>query len=82
MALIAVVLLGLMARPLLSTPTTAHEAPHLDLTAWVPVVEVPDPTAPLLLHAITPKPDRFVKFVPSETSEPDPIPEPGGRLTI
>lgn len=44
------------------------------LTTWVPVIEVADPVAPLVMHAISEKNARFVTFVKTGPSDVSPLP--------
>lgn len=76
MVLVSVVLVAALARPgtVADLPTSTAEGHSDRVSAWVPVVEVEDPRAPLVMHSISHKTDRFVIFIDSiSDSAPEPV---------
>jgi len=78
MALVALAMVGALGLPRSSPASSGSEEVRSNptrLTGWVPVVEVEDPRAPVVLYALTVGAPRFTSFVESPTGEQMPVPE-------
>ena len=77
MALVALAIVGALGLPnadQISAGTSEVRSP-MHFTGWVPVVEVEDPRAPVVLYAMSDRLPRFTSFVQTPTGKQIPVPE-------
>ncbi len=77
MALVAVAMVGALGLPQASQTSATSTEPRspTHVTGWVPVIEVEDPRAPVVLYALIDRAPRFTSFVTSPTGEKIPVVE-------